>query len=73
MGWVGPMISALVLIGFFAMLGLLLSSDAIKNMGEIKDVLFTLLGILGAAFSQVVNYWLGSSRDSAERLAMSHR
>ncbi len=73
MAWVGAFISAVILIGFFAMLGLMLSSEAIKNIGEVKDVVFTLLGVLGAAFTQVVNYWLGSSRDSAERLAASHR
>lgn len=59
-------ISILVLVGFFAMLGLLLSG-AVQDLGDIKAVVFTLLGALGAAFTQVVQYWLGSSKDSADK------
>jgi hypothetical protein len=33
----------------------------------LQNVLFTLLGALGAAFAQVVNYWLGSSKGSADK------
>lgn len=33
----------------------------------LQNVLFTLLGALGAAFTQVVNYWLGSSKGSADK------
>jgi hypothetical protein len=35
-----------------------------------NSVLFTLLGALGAAFTQVVNYWLGSSKGSTDKTAL---
>ena len=62
-------VSGLVLLGFFGMLFVLLTRDpaAFQNMGSIQNVLFTLLGALAAAFSQVVNYWLGSSKESADK------
>lgn len=67
--WVGPTISFAVIIGFFFMLYTLLNpgSTTWTNIGDVKDVLFTLLGALGAAFTQVVNYWLGSSKGSADK------
>jgi len=34
---------------------------------NLQNVLFTLLGALGAAFTQVVNYWLGSSKGSSDK------
>ena len=34
---------------------------------SLQNVLFTLLGALGAAFTQVVNYWLGSSKGSSDK------
>ncbi len=66
--WVIPIISGIILLGFFTLLGLLLRGNANwNNIGDIKSVLFTLLGALGAAFTQVVNYWLGSSKGSADK------
>lgn len=67
--WVGPVISGTVLIGFFIMLYFLLhvSDAAFSSVKEIQNVLFTLLGALGAAFTQVVNYWLGSSKGSSDK------
>ena len=35
--------------------------------GGLQNVLFTLLGAVGAAFTQVVNYWLGSSKGSSDK------
>lgn len=66
--WVSPVLSGTVLIGFFIMLAVLLTrGDKVSNMKDIQNVLFTLLGALGAAFTQVVNYWLGSSKGSADK------
>jgi hypothetical protein len=36
----------------------------------VQNVLFTLLGALGAAFTQVVNFWLGSSKGSSDKTAL---
>jgi len=66
--WVGPVISGAVIIGFFAMLYFLLTHAAtLSNVSNVENVLFTLLGALGAAFTQVINYWLGSSKGSADK------
>ncbi|HEV3036845.1 MAG TPA: hypothetical protein VHA33_03570 [Candidatus Angelobacter sp.] len=65
--WVIPIISGIILLGFFTLLGVLLLRRDWDKLGEIKNVLFTLLGALGAAFTQVVNYWLGSSKGSADK------
>jgi len=37
------------------------------NPNSLQNVLFTLLGALGAAFTQVVNFWLGSSKGSSDK------
>jgi hypothetical protein len=37
------------------------------NPNGLQNVLFTLLGALGAAFTQVVNFWLGSSKGSSDK------
>jgi hypothetical protein len=70
--WVGPTLSFLVLAGFFFMLWSLLHVDAeaLGKLGNIQNVLFTLLGALGAAFTQVINYWLGSSKGSADKTSL---
>jgi hypothetical protein len=36
----------------------------------VQNVLFTLLGALGAAFTQVVNFWMGSSKGSSDKTAL---
>jgi type IV secretory pathway VirB10-like protein len=36
----------------------------------LQNVLFTLLGALSAAFTQVVNFWLGSSKGSSDKTAL---
>lgn len=37
------------------------------NPNNLQNVLFTLLGALGAAFTQVMNFWLGSSKGSSDK------
>jgi len=67
--WVGPVLSFAVLVGFFTMLYCLLNgkTSELKDLGGVQNVLFTLLGALGAAFTQVINYWLGSSKGSSDK------
>ena len=66
MRWI---VSLAVLFGFFTMVYMLLTREAtqFEKMGNIQNVLFTLLGALAAAFTQVINYWLGSSKGSADK------
>jgi hypothetical protein len=71
--WVGPIISFAIIAGFFTMLGVLLwqqqrpASAPPSTPAGLQNVLFTLLGALGAAFTQVVNFWLGSSKGSSDK------
>ncbi|MEJ0017117.1 MAG: hypothetical protein WDN25_11240 [Acetobacteraceae bacterium] len=73
--WVSPSISGAILLGFFVMLGVLMTRDAaaVEKLGGLQNVLFTLLGALAAAFTQVVNYWLGSSKGSADKTDLLER
>lgn len=61
----GPIvISAIVTLGFFAMLYMVFN----KTIPDGSDQLaFVLLGGLGAAFHQVVNFWCGSSKSSQDK------
>jgi len=65
--WSAPVVSAIVLLAFAGVLGLVLvralpsGSETIVNM---------LLGTLAAMATQVVNYWLGSSAGSAAKNSM---
>jgi len=42
-------------------------APAAGTTNPLQNVLFTLLGALGAAFTQVVNFWLGSSKGSSDK------
>jgi hypothetical protein len=70
--WVNPTISGVILIGFFIMLAILMTRNGadVEKLGGLQNVLFTLLGALAAAFTQVVNYWLGSSKGSADKTGL---
>jgi hypothetical protein len=70
--WVAPIISFAIIAGFFSMLTVLLVQNqhpppATTTPSGLQNVLFTLLGALGAAFTQVVNFWLGSSKGSSDK------
>lgn len=64
--WAAPLVSLVAVVGFFIMLYVVLEKEAI----EISDVAFILLGSLAAGFTQVLNYWLGSSKSSSEKNAL---
>jgi hypothetical protein len=65
--WVAPAVSAVVMIGFFALLAILIvfygkDDDVSKN-----QLINISIGALVAAFSTVVNFWLGSSKGSQDK------
>lgn len=64
MQWAAPVVSVCVTVGFFAVLLVLMFYQ-----GELSPVMAgiiqTLVGVLAANFTQVGNYWLGSSHGSA--------
>ena len=67
--WGAPLLSALVTFGFFVVIVVFMQTTL--NLDEFqKTVLNVLIGYLGASFQQVVNFWLGSTRDSQAKTAM---
>jgi hypothetical protein len=61
-----PVMSAVVTVGFTVVLALFVSF-AVEMDAYQQSVVTILIGYLGAAFQQAVNYWLGTSRQSREK------
>jgi len=61
--WGAPVISLVVTLGFFAALALMLFGAGIQNP-QSRELLNVVVGALVAAFTAVVNFWIGSSRGS---------
>jgi len=62
--WAVCAMSVLVVVGFGIMLWLILG-DPIPDGNS--EIIYILLGTLAAAFTQVTNFWLGSSRSSQDK------
>jgi protein-S-isoprenylcysteine O-methyltransferase Ste14 len=63
--WGKVLISLIVVLGFFAVLILLLTQ---KIQGQATpEVLLVMLGALGQGFAQVLSYWVGSSQSSSAK------
>jgi len=65
--WGAPIISVIVPAGFFGMLYLVLTKEIPDGSPRLADI---MLGWLGAAFSAVVGYWVGSSAGSAQKTSL---
>lgn len=63
--WGKVLISLIVVIGFFAVLVLLLTQKL--NGQATPEVLLVMLGALGQGFAQVLSYWVGSSQSSSTK------
>ena len=74
LSWGPATVSTLVVIGFFAVLILLvtLGGDAAFDP-QVASVVNVTVGALGAAFAAVVNFWIGSSQGSREKDAIFGR
>ena len=59
-------LSAGITVGFFGVLGWMLYDPNVVN----SPPLLIMLGSLGTAFAQVINYWLGSTRSSQNKDVM---
>ena len=64
--WGAPAMSAVVTVGFTVVLTLFVSF-AISMDAYQQSVVTILIGYLGAAFQQAVNYWLGTTRQSRDK------
>lgn len=75
----GPVtVSALVVLGFFSVLALLVSLNPPAEGGprfdpQVASVINITVGTLGAAFAAVVNFWIGSSQSSRNKDALVGR
>jgi len=67
--WGAPVISVVIVVGFFSVMTLLfiVKTDFLPGTITLLNVLF---GALIPAFGQVCNYWLGSSAGSANKDAL---
>lgn len=64
--WGAPVMSVIITVGFLITLYIFLHNQL--QLAEFQQsVLNIMLGFLGAAFQQTVNYWLGSTRSSANK------
>ncbi|MEO3473058.1 glycosyl hydrolase 108 family protein [Roseomonas sp. CAU 1739] len=66
--WGAPLISAVVTVGFFGVLITLVLGKTEPGPSEfVKSVLNITVGALVAAFTAVVNFWIGSSEGSRSK------
>ena len=63
--WGRVLVSLVVTIGFMGVLILVITTKTQGNAPP--EVMLVMLGALGAAFGQVVSYWVGSSSGSAAK------
>ena len=64
--WAAPVVSTVVSVGFFAVIGLLAFAPVSTDPGR-AAMLNTLVGVLATGFASVLGYWLGSSAGSARK------
>lgn len=64
--WSGPVIDTVVVVGFFVVLGMLVMRPVAMDQTQFA-VANILLGVLGSAFGQIINYHRGSSAGSAAK------
>lgn len=64
--WSGPVIDTVVVVGFFVVLAMLVMRPVAMDQTQFA-VANILLGVLGSAFGQIINYHRGSSAGSATK------
>ena len=65
-GWANPILAAVVIAGFFAVVGYVLSDQAALT-GATAGIVGTLVGYVSAKADQVVSYYFGSSAGSRKK------
>ena len=65
-------IAVIIVLGFFAVLGVLLYAAFVKVTldGTLKDVLLVMLGTLGTMTTMIVSFYFGSSQGSMAKDAL---
>lgn len=67
MSWGAPLVSAIVTLGFFAILIVLIRGSRVTGDPNVLQIINITVGALAAAFATVVNFWLGSSQGSRQK------
>lgn len=62
--WVPGVLTMLITVGFFGILGFMLSNTVPKDN---QAILYVMLGSLGTGWSAALSYWLGSSYGSYQK------
>ena len=71
MAWGAPLVSAIVTLGFFTILIVLIGGNKPEWGSGVLQIVNITVGALAAAFATVVNFWLGSSQSSRLKDATS--
>ncbi len=71
--WAAPAVSVVVVVGFFAVLLLLISGYGKGLDPQVLQIVNITVGTLGAGFTAVTGYWLGSSSGSTAKNATISR
>jgi drug/metabolite transporter (DMT)-like permease len=64
LGFMQSLLAISVVIAFFGCIWLVMRQDVNANM---RDALLILIGALAAAFGNIINYYFGSSKGSADK------
>ena len=72
LAWGAPVISLVVVLGFFLSSVVLIFSGPAEN-SQARELLNIIVGALVAAFTAVVNFWIGSSQGSRDKDAAARQ
>ncbi|OPX57057.1 hypothetical protein SAMN02745127_02083 [Oceanospirillum multiglobuliferum] len=65
--WPQIMLSALFILGYFAIMGLLVHYADLTINDRVFGILNTVIGVLTAAIPMILQFWFGSSQGSKEK------
>jgi drug/metabolite transporter (DMT)-like permease len=64
LGFMQSVLALLVVVAFFGCIWLVMRHEVQQSM---RDALLILIGALAAAFGNIINYYFGSSKGSADK------
>ena len=73
--WPQVILSSMFVVGYFVLLGLIISFHDVEFGDRVFGVLNTIIGVLTAAIPMILQFWFGSSTGSKEkdRLKMAEK
>ena len=66
MAWGAPVISVIIGIGFFIVLGMAIFGGHFINSDN-SNIVYTLVGTMATGFATAISFWLGSSQGSRDK------